>query len=220
MATLKGELESCKQQLSVFQQNEIEIGKYLTKLRLKIQELVEEVIIATKSNNDAAISIALENLLAKYGVHSEERTKTINTLVKTTIELIVPSCYAYLMWAAENDSGFFKETDKGGSTPSEVSKTNEWDEVFTEVNVSKEEYKEMLNTKEILKKSFIGLRGKINQYLTCHQEVINETKVISELVRENVLNKLTGHTIGSYLNGMEKVEHCDLTLARFIKSGS
>ena len=169
--------------------------------------MVDQIKLAHCQHDYATAETLAQNLIANYGVQSEERRRVIETLMKELIEYMIPVSYMYLMWAAQNDSGIFNAENLPGNEELEPGSKSEdeFDSIMDSVKLGELESTLIHKTKDQLKGSLKAITEKVKNFVEAKNQLCEEVKKLDSFVREQTLTKLNEGTVGGFYQWLDKV---------------
>jgi hypothetical protein len=217
---LKSDLEVCKRKLEEYTSgdkwtlsNSQDIALHVEQ---EMQQMVERVRLAQTHGDVEAIEAAVQSLRIRYGIGSEERLRTIETLTKRLVEYIVPPCYAHFMWTAKEGTGFFDlgnltqngEPSDGFDKPEKLddsSEVNESNEIAECARRAEPEFMDIFSTRVAMQEWTAALGSKLKLFLTAKQELCTQMAHIGAFANEHILDKVSAQTVGAFLRWSDTV---------------
>ncbi len=209
MKQLKRELYQCKVKLSeCANPSKIQSIFYqdtLAYIKSEIQQRIDKIIFAYTRDDYVATESAIQSLLISYGVQSEERRRTIESLVKGVIECIIPTPYIYMMWAAKRDSGVFNPENLPNEDGIRKERKDSIDDILDYVKLTDVEHLQIYKAKEALKGCLSAVTAKLKLFVEAKKELLNEMKKLDDTVNDQVLSKVNTNTVGGFIQWIQRV---------------
>jgi len=213
---LKTELAQCKQKLSEnisipsTNPNNIQpvmgSSDSILKMKGEIKEMTDKFIFACSQDTQTA-ETALQSLLMRYGIQSDERRRIVETLIHKVTENILPESYLYLIWAAKHDSGLFNPENiciDGLIKPKiNVEEENSIEKICLSVKPDECEQVLITKSKRDLIEAGDQLKSKIHKFIEAKNDLYEEAKKLHTYINENLITKLSVNLIGSFLNWLQ-----------------
>jgi len=179
-------------------------------IRPKIQNLMDKVILAHKACDQNTQKLAFQNLFVKFGTQAEERRRAIEIMFRRIIDLILPLPYKYLMFASENNSGFYNILNqcKGlDAKNNEKEVKEEMETIVDYVKTTDAEFKQVFSTKEFVDKQSQLIREKVKNLLQAKKELFEKINEFDFYCQRNILMKISISSSTAYLAFLDRVKN-------------
>lgn len=172
-------------------------------------KLSQKFLLENVMTDQERVEYNMKNLLPKCQKEFAERILALEQLNKTMIEILLPFCQKYLLWAAEHNSGIFAK-DYYLATKKLISQKEKPEQksniIVADVKGTEAEYLKAYECKIVLKNAAVKLRKLIRHFVLSQKELHEHVSFINNYLNESMLPYISIDTLQSYLQAAEKVK--------------